>query len=279
MTDENKILIILGMHRSGTSLITHWLQCCGLEIGAELMGPSVGNVEGHFEDIDFFEVHKQILKDNKIADSGISCKADLKIKPEYKNKIKKLITEKNQRFSQWGWKEPRTCLFLDVYHEMLPDAYYFVIFRDFQLVVTSLIKREFADRNVAYSSPGKGFFSKLFWHKIKKKGEFARLCRRRTEYFLRVWLFYNEKLLTNLKVISPDKYLVLNYDMLNKKDKEVTDVLIDKWNFSLKHFSFSNIFKKDLFSETFNIESFIKDKELISKAESLTANLMSFMPA
>jgi hypothetical protein len=49
------------MHRSGTSLISQWLSHCGLHLGERLLGPGIGNAEGHFEDLDFLEFHEQIL--------------------------------------------------------------------------------------------------------------------------------------------------------------------------------------------------------------------------
>ena len=113
----------------------------------------------------------------------------------------------------------------------------------------------------------------------KKRREFGKICRRNAEHFLRVWLFYNEKILASLKVLSPDKYVVLNYDTLNEKDKEVADFMVNNWKFSLQYFSFSKIFKKDLFSETLNVEPYIKNKALIADAQRLKANLMNFVPA
>ena len=53
MSTKNKILVVVGMHRSGTSLTTNWLQKCGLDIGAKLEGKEFSNPDGHFEDIDF----------------------------------------------------------------------------------------------------------------------------------------------------------------------------------------------------------------------------------
>ena len=54
----SKILIIVGMHRSGTSLITQWLYRCGLSIGNKLAPADIGNVEGYFEDSDFLKLHE-----------------------------------------------------------------------------------------------------------------------------------------------------------------------------------------------------------------------------
>ena len=63
----SKVVVIVGMHRSGTSLITQWLQRCGLFIGDSLEGPGVGNVQGHFEDIDFLQLHQELLLKKKLS--------------------------------------------------------------------------------------------------------------------------------------------------------------------------------------------------------------------
>lgn len=70
LTYQNRTLLILGMHRSGTSLITHWLYRCGLEIGDTLFGPGLGKSEGRFEDVDFYNLHLEILRENKHHHSG-----------------------------------------------------------------------------------------------------------------------------------------------------------------------------------------------------------------
>ncbi|HJT73097.1 MAG TPA: hypothetical protein VJ720_03740, partial [Chitinophaga sp.] len=61
---NNKVLVITGMHRSGTSLITQWLYRCGLHVGDNFMGAGIGNEDGHFEDLDFYNWHRNILNDN-----------------------------------------------------------------------------------------------------------------------------------------------------------------------------------------------------------------------
>ena len=59
---EQKVIIIAGMHRSGTSLVSSILQAAGVDIGDELIGPAPGNPRGHFEDADFFQFHEKILR-------------------------------------------------------------------------------------------------------------------------------------------------------------------------------------------------------------------------
>ena len=48
-----RLIIMLGMHRSGTSTITRGLKVLGVELGNKLMPPVLGdNDKGYFEDID-----------------------------------------------------------------------------------------------------------------------------------------------------------------------------------------------------------------------------------
>ena len=42
-----------------------------------------------------------------------------------------------------GWKEPRTSLFLNDYSQLLPEAYYFVVVRNFNDTVNSLVNKEY----------------------------------------------------------------------------------------------------------------------------------------
>src|SRR5689334_11363908 len=62
-----KVLIITGMHRSTTSLITQWLRRCGLFIGER----SPGNAHSEVEDPDFLRVHEQLLKSRRFSTAGL----------------------------------------------------------------------------------------------------------------------------------------------------------------------------------------------------------------
>ena len=64
------VLVIGGMHRSGTSLTASLLRGAGLFIGERLMGPYPGNERGHFEDLDFYEFHKRVLAANGLHEDG-----------------------------------------------------------------------------------------------------------------------------------------------------------------------------------------------------------------
>ena len=57
----SQLLIITGMHRSGTSLITSILQQSGLPIGEQLLPAAEGNPRGFFEDQAFMLLHQAML--------------------------------------------------------------------------------------------------------------------------------------------------------------------------------------------------------------------------
>lgn len=64
MNIENaKVVVVLGMHRSGTSVITRGLQALNVDLGEELMPAAQKNNEkGFFEDIEFNRLNIELLE-------------------------------------------------------------------------------------------------------------------------------------------------------------------------------------------------------------------------
>jgi hypothetical protein len=57
------LLVVLGMHRSGTSAITRGLTVLGVDLGSNLMPPSFGvNEKGFFEDLDLNRLNIEMLE-------------------------------------------------------------------------------------------------------------------------------------------------------------------------------------------------------------------------
>ena len=54
-SSRKKIVVVLGMHRSGTSAVTKSLEALGVQLGDNLMPPvEEANAKGYFEDMDTF---------------------------------------------------------------------------------------------------------------------------------------------------------------------------------------------------------------------------------
>src|ERR1700741_4442969 len=214
---QSKVLIVTGMHRSGTSLITNWLFHCGLQVGERLVGGAEGNKEGHYEDVEFLQLHEEILAANGYPQTGLIHHKPIHISEYQLEKLKAILKVKEHHFDQWGWKEPRTCLFLEVYRKLIPGAKYLVIVRDYAAVVSSLLKRDFNILDKGYRQ--RSFFTRLKWKLFRKSRRRKKYYREKATDYLQVWIDYNEHILDMLGNIPGEDYLVINYSLLETRDR------------------------------------------------------------
>ena len=268
-------LIIAGMHRSGTSMISQWLNRCGLNIGQNLMSAGTGNADGHFEDLDFYRFHKDALVANDLCKTGFVTKPVDKLSPYYSERLQRLIAFKKHLNDQWGWKDPRTCLFLSHYRKLLPDAYYLNVIRDYRSTVSSMIHRDFAAYESKYRA--RPWLSRQVWSKIRRPIKMAEFYRERSAFYLQVWLRYNEEILKNIQMLPANRFLVIDHRNLFEHDKEVFTQLKNDWNFDLSYCDFKNVFKENLLSKVVDVERYISDKCLISKAVRLEEMLRQYI--
>lgn len=134
-------LVIAGMHRSGTSLAASLVASAGVHVGDRLMGPERGNLKGHFEDLDFYELHLQALAANSLGWDGFTCEPSIQIPPAVHDAFDALVARRRALGRPWGWKDPRTTLFLDAWLEKLPEARFLFLVRSPWEVADSLFRR------------------------------------------------------------------------------------------------------------------------------------------
>ena len=140
-TLKNQPIIIAGMHRSGTSLTASILQKAGVNIGHELLGPGVGNTQGHFEDVEIGTFHQDVLMSQGIGSDGWTTLPKVHVSQQFVGRAKALRDKRVQEGGLWGWKEPRTTLFLDFWNELIPEAKFVFVYRSPWEVVDSLFTR------------------------------------------------------------------------------------------------------------------------------------------
>ncbi|NEP03752.1 MAG: glycosyltransferase, partial [Okeania sp. SIO4D6] len=143
---KSTVFIITGMHRSGTSLTASLFQSVGVNIGEKLVRPEYGNIRGHFEDIEFVELQKGILGSQGLDDLGSNVEiTEIPVKKQYLKAAKRLIKNRGEAQDNlgkiWGWKDPRTTLFLNFWLNLLPDAKFIFVYRSPWEVVDSLYRR------------------------------------------------------------------------------------------------------------------------------------------
>jgi len=253
------------MHRSGTSLITQWLQTCGLHIGDTLLGPETGNDEGHFEDVDFVNLHRQLLANRKLPNTGLCNSNIATLNAAEENTIKALINVKNKKNTQWAWKDPRTCLFLNAYRKLVPDAHYVIILRDYRAVVSSLLNRENKGLQRYYNSKGEVY---KFFLRMKKKYNPDWVNKSHARQYLETWIAYSEALQQHIHSLPESKFIVVKYTELVEDDKPFFTRFKD-WQFNLEHKPFANTFKQQLIGQPLNISTLVGDNTLLIKAKRL----------
>ena len=133
-------LIITSMHRSGSSLTASLLQSAGLHVGRQLMAGNQSNVKGYFENLDFLDFHKAVLRSHEITDKGWTLQESIEVDARFVEMAKEIV-ERNAVAPNWGWKEPRTTLFLDFWGNLLPKAQFLFIYRAPWEAIDSLYRR------------------------------------------------------------------------------------------------------------------------------------------
>ena len=64
---KKQAIVVLGMHRSGTSLLAKALEIFGYKFPENLMQPNKDNPSGFWEDIDIVELNESLLSSNQVS--------------------------------------------------------------------------------------------------------------------------------------------------------------------------------------------------------------------
>ena len=266
-----KVLIITGMHRSTTSLVTQWLRQCGLFIGERLVGPDQGNTLGQVEDPDFLKMHERLLKKRNYSTAGLIDRPIRPLTCEEVDELKTLIETRNKDHEEWGWKDHRTCLFLDTYERILPFAFYLVIVRDYTATVNSMVMRQ-QQLNLRRFQSKRGL-SRLIWKWFKMK-RLKKPFDVYTEKFLKIWIYYYKTILRHMRLLPEEQYLFIHYKQLVYNDADLFKKLTIDWHFSLRYSPFAGVYKKELLHRPSNIDKYVRDRSLIEKAKAIEDHIV-----
>ena len=147
-----KCIVVLGMHRSGTSALMGVLKTLSIEmgsVGSGFVGPFSDNIKGFFELVDIVNLDERIL--GSLGSSWDS----LHVLPEnwwkknelygYKKEISDVIERNFHETSIIGIKDPRLCRLLPLWAEMFKElgieTYYIIPLRNPLEVALSLETR------------------------------------------------------------------------------------------------------------------------------------------
>ncbi len=154
-----RVIVVLGMHRSGTSAITRGLQVLGVDLGDHLLPPMADNEKGFWEDADFNRLDMNLLHclghDWHTLTPIRRTELEREEVAPFKLRAVELVRQKVKDITAFGVKDPRISRLLpfwkDVFAHVGLDVGCVIAIRHPLSVARSLKKRdEFESEKSAY---------------------------------------------------------------------------------------------------------------------------------
>lgn len=148
---RQRLVVVLGMHRSGTSAITRGLQVMGVELGNRLMPPVAGNNDkGFWEDLDIVAFNDELLAVCGRLWHSVEpiqqVDVDLLCDRGYVVRAIQLLRDKLAGHMWFGFKDPRTAIMLPfwvkVFRLGLFEVRYVLALRNPLSIISSLARRD-----------------------------------------------------------------------------------------------------------------------------------------
>jgi hypothetical protein len=155
---SSRAVLVLGMHRSGTSALARGLQMLGVYLGNDFISPKPDNPTGYWEDRNIYEINERLLavfglKWEKVAlidDARWDAPAVEALRTEAVEYLRSQFVS----HPLWGFKDPRTIRLLPFWRSVLRsldvDECYLLVIRNPRSVANSLMRRHGMDAVTAH---------------------------------------------------------------------------------------------------------------------------------
>lgn len=157
---KRRIIFVLGMHRSGTSLTTNVLTELGVGLSEDLMPATHENAKGYFESQTI-----SFLQDRILGTFGLAWNMPNSMRAfppqwwqspsiaQFREHIKNFVARELEKHPVWAFKDPRTMRMLPMWHELVvelgAEPTYLLVTRHPNEVGGSLFAREKMDPVIA----------------------------------------------------------------------------------------------------------------------------------
>ena len=152
-------LVILGMHRSGTSAVAGCVQRAGVEFGPRLMPATDANERGYYEHIDIVNLHDRLLLaldrgwDSTTPWPSRWWEDEARI-GRFRAELLALLQRDFATAPLWSIKDPRLCRLLPwwrpLWSALKTEPVFLIVVRDPREVAVSLARREGISRDKSY---------------------------------------------------------------------------------------------------------------------------------
>lgn len=210
--EQKRLIVVLGMHRCGTSAITRGLQVLGVHLGNRLMPLDAGNNDkGFWEDIDINALNVEMLSalNNDWHHLSLIKQEDFEVlkRDGFFLRAAELVQQKTVNAPLYGFKDPRISKLLPFWKEVFNycnyDVSYILAVRHPISVALSLAKRNGIDMEKSHL----------------------------------LWLIH---LIKSLSGITGSNYIVVDYDNLMQNAGHELNRIADKFHLKIDYSEFEN---------------------------------------
>jgi len=150
LDSSRRVIVVLGMHRSGTSVFARSLRVLGVELGERLMPPDPHNPRGFWEDLDVVGINERVLaalgRDWRSSTLIDAADWDCGLLAPLASEAEELLKSRLERYGTWGFKDPRLCLLLPfwqpIFQRLGLQEGYIIALRNPRAVADSLESRD-----------------------------------------------------------------------------------------------------------------------------------------
>jgi glycosyltransferase involved in cell wall biosynthesis len=122
---KHRCVLVLGMHRSGTSALTRCLNLLGMDLGSNLLSPEAANSKGFWEHADAVSINDALLQSFGMYWHSLAPLPEGWLQTAAadtaRDEIRALIRRDFSGVPLWGIKDPRMCRLAPLWLEVLRD--------------------------------------------------------------------------------------------------------------------------------------------------------------
>ena len=198
----HKPILICGYHRSGTSMTGQIMHNAGLLLDRNPFTAHPSNPDSHFESDVAVKLHNDILNYNRTdwLLQNHDPNVDFEITTDHRAKAE-MLRAKYARAENWGFKDPRSSLFIKFWADVLQRPRIIIVYRHFGYCQNSLLKRAV---EVLIKHPNIDSESTQLWQN--------------TDLSISAWLYYNQQLINYAQAYPEDCIVVSQEALLNGFD-------------------------------------------------------------
>lgn len=132
-------VVVVGMHRSGTSLVGSLLSNLGIDMG-DTAASDLHNVSGYYEDLALLKINEKILGNMGATWSNPPSEAAIEKEMDQIREIYREFVEHHE--GRWGVKDPRLSLFIKPFLDVVENPKVIFCRRPVDQVAKSLRERD-----------------------------------------------------------------------------------------------------------------------------------------